>query len=96
MEAGDVPGRLVEAKDGVEVPGGSVCTDHARMCLRIAPKHSVPEVMGHLKGKGAPVLFDHHPERGSRTGRGRTFWARGYYVSTVGPDEAVIRKYVRD
>lgn len=61
MEAGGVPGRLVEAKDGVEVPGGGVCTDHVHMCLRIAPKHSVPEVMGHLKGKGAPVLFDHHP-----------------------------------
>ena len=96
MEVRDVLRRLVEAKDGVEVLEGSVCTDHVHMCLRIAPKHSVSKVMGYLKGKSALILFDHHPEWRSRTGRDRTFWARGYYVSTVGLNEAVIRKYVRD
>lgn len=71
--------------DGVEKVEGSACADHIHICLRIAPKHAVSSVVGKLKGRSAIVLF----------GRDRTLWARGYYVSTVGLDEAAVRKYIR-
>jgi len=87
---------LVGAKEGIEIVEGSVCSDHIHVCLRIAPKYSVSRVMGYLKGKSSLILFDHHPEWRKITGRDRTFWARGYFVSTVGINESVIRKYVRE
>ena len=95
-EVRDILRRLVEAKDGVELLEGAVARDHIHMCLRIAPKHSVAKVMGYLKGKSALILFDHHPEWRARTGRDRTFWARGYYAGTVGLNETTIRNYVRN
>ena len=52
--------------------------------------------MGYLKGKSALVLYDRHPEWRRRIGKDRTFWARGYYVSTVGLNEEVIKKYIRN
>ena len=73
-----------------------MCVCHIHMCLRIAPKHSVAKVMGCLKGKSALIVFDHHPEWRKVTGKGRTLWARDYYVSTAGINESVIRKYVRN
>ena len=88
--------RMLTETKGLEIVEGSVCKDHIHMCLRIPPKYSVSKVMGYLKGKSALILFDHHPEWKSVTGRDRTFWARGYYVTTVGINEAVIRKYVRE
>ena len=74
---------------------GDACPDHARVCLRAAPKHSVSNVVGRLKGKSAIIPRERHHEWGALTGRDRTMWARGYYVSTVGPDESVIRRHVR-
>ena len=87
---------LVKSKEGLEIVEGSVSKDHVHMCLRIPPKYAVSKVMGYLKGKSALILFDHHPEWREITGRDRTFWARGYYVSTIGINEAVIKKYVRE
>ena len=52
--------------------------------------------MGYLKHQGALVLPDHHSEWRKITGRDRTFWSRGYYVSTVGINESIIRRYVRE
>ena len=83
--AGGILAALVEQMDGVEKVEGSACADHIHICLRIAPKHAVSSVVGKLKGRSAIVLF----------GRDRTLWARGYYVSTVGLDEAAVRKYIR-
>ena len=88
--------KLVAAKDGIEIVEGSVCVDHVHMCLRIAPKYAVAKVMGYLKGKSALVMFDRHPEWRKAAGRDRALWARGRYVSTVGINESVIRKYVRN
>lgn len=84
-ELGEILAALVEQMDGVEKVEGSACVDHIHICLRIAPKHAVSSVVGKLKGRSAIVLF----------GRDRTLWARGYYVSTVGLDEAAVRKYIR-
>lgn len=87
---------LVEKKTGCEIVEGGVCIDRVRVCLRIPPKCAVSDVMGCLKGKSALALCDRHPEWRSRIGRDRTFWARGYYVSTVGLNEAAVRKYIAD
>ena len=95
-EVKDTLAMLVKAKEGLEVVEGSVGSDHIHICLRIPPKYSVSKIMRYLKGKSALILFDHHPEWRKVTGKDRTLWARGYYVSTVGINEAVIRKYVRE
>lgn len=94
LEVRDVIRKLVESKDGVGLLEGSVRKDHIHVCPRIPPKYAVSKVVGYLKGKSALMLFDHHPEWRRVTGRERTFWARGYYVSTVGLNEATIRRYV--
>jgi putative transposase len=87
---------LVKAREGLEIVQGSVCSDHVHLCLRVPPKYAVSKTVGYLKGKSALILFDHHPEWRNITGRDRTFWAKGYFVSTVGVNRTVIEKYVRD
>ena len=94
-EIGEILRMLVDHMDGVEIVEGSDCTDHIHICLRIAPKHSVSHVVGRLKGKSAIVLHERHPEWRRITGRDRTLWARGYYVSTVGLNESIIRRYIQ-
>ena len=79
----------------VEIIAGAVCVDHVHLCLSIPPKISIGDFMGYLKGKSALMIFDKHPELGSKWDR--TFWARGYFVSTVGNvDEETIKKYIRE
>ena len=79
----------------VEIIEGAVCVDHVHMCVSIPPKLRVSEFMGYLKGKSALMIFDRHPDMGSKYNR--HFWARGYYVATVGDiSEDVIRKYISE
>ena len=79
----------------VEIVEGAVCADHVHMCLSIPPKLSVSEFMGYLKGKSALMIFDKHPEMGDKWNR--EFWARGYYVSTIGyANEDTIKKYIKE
>jgi putative transposase len=66
------------------------------VCLRIPPKHGAGKVVGKPEGRSAIIPSGRHPEWRSTTGRDRTFWARGYYVSTVGLNEEVIKNYVRN
>ena len=94
-EVGEILRMLVDHMDGVEIVEGTACVDHIHICLRIAPKHSVSHVVGRLKGKSAIVLHERHPEWRKLTGRDRTLWARGYYVSTVGLNESIIRRYIQ-
>ena len=68
--------------------------DHIHLCLSIAPKYSVAQLIGFLKGKSAVRI--HRGLLGHRKMTGLHFWATGYCVSTVGLDEATIRKYIRD
>ena len=75
---------------------GAVCIDHIHISIRVPPKYAVSKIMGMLKGKSAMMLFDRHPEWRKRTGRDKTFWARGYYVSTVGINESVIQRYIQN
>ena len=79
----------------VEIIEGAVCIDHVHLCLSIPPKMSISEFMGYLKGKSALMIYDRHPELGNKWDR--SFWARGYYVSTIGNvDETTIRKYIKE
>jgi len=77
----------------IEILAGNVQTDHVHMVISFPPKYSVAEVMGFLKGKSAIKVFDRHLDLKKRYW-GRHFWAKGYCVSTVGLDEAQIKKYV--
>ena len=69
--------------------------DHVQMMLRIPPKFAVSQVVGYMKGKSAIHLARVYGER-KRNFVGQSFWARGYFVSTVGRDEEVIRAYIRN
>ena len=68
--------------------------DHVHVILEIAPKYSVSDVMGMLKGKTAIKMFQSFPEMRKKPYWGNHFWARGYCVSTIGLDEEKIKKYV--
>ena len=83
-EIGEILRMLAGHMDGVEIVEGTACVDHIHICLRMAPKHSAGNVVGKLKGRSAIVLHERHPEWRRESGRDRTFWARGYYISTVG------------
>ena len=68
--------------------------DHVHMLISISPKYAVSQVVGYIKGKSAIHVSRVYGER-KRNFVGQHFWARGYYVSTVGRDERVIRAYIR-
>ena len=74
---------------------GHICPDHIHVCLSIPPKYSVAQVVGYIKGKSAIHIARTFGHR-SRNFTGESFWARGYFVSTVGRDEGVIRNYIRN
>ena len=92
-EIRDIIKRLLEMYK-LELVEGAVCIDQIHVSIRIPPKYAVSKVMGMLKGKSAMMLYDRHPEWRRRTRRDKTFWACGYYVSTVGINEFVIRQYI--
>ena len=79
----------------VRITAGAVMPDHVHLCVELPPKYSVSSFMGYLKGKSALMIFDKHPEFKQRGGK--EFWARGYYVETIGNiDEATVKKYIED
>jgi putative transposase len=79
----------------IEIVDGKALKDHVHICLSIPPKYSVAGVIGLLKGKSASEVMSFGTRR-SRMVRGRRFWARGYFVSTVGLDEKTILQYIRE
>lgn len=80
---------------GVEILEGHLMPDHIHMLVSIPPKISVSSFMGYLKGKSSLLMFDRHANLKYKYGN-RKFWDEGYYVSTVGLNEATIRKYIRE
>ncbi len=86
--------RLCEYK-GVEIIEGHLMADHVHMLVAIPPKISVASFMGYLKGKSSLMIFDKHANLKYKFGN-RKFWSEGYYVSTVGLNEATIAKYIRE
>jgi putative transposase len=78
-----------------QVEEGHLMPDHVHMLIAIPPKHAVSQVIGYVKGKSAIHLARVYGER-KRNFVGQQFWARGFYVSTVGRDEEAVRKYIRE
>ena len=86
--------RKLAAQKESQVEEGHLMADHVHMLLSIPPKYAVSQVVGFIKGKSAIHLARVYGEQ-KRNFVGQHFWARGYYVSTVGRDETVIREYIK-
>ena len=91
---GEVFRRLAEQKES-RIEEGHLMKDHVHMLISIPPKYAVSQVIGFIKGKSAIHLARVYGER-KRSFVGQSFWARGYFVSTVGRDEATIRAYIQN
>ena len=87
--------RQLATQKGCEIVEGHLMSDHVHMMIAIPPKLAVSQVVGYIKGKSAIHLARVYGER-KRNFVGQHFWARGYFVSTVGRDEATIRAYIRN
>ena len=90
---GEVLRRLAEQRES-RVEEGHLLADHVHMMVSIPPKYSVAQVIGYIKGKSAIHIAREFAGR-PRNFVGQHFWARGYYVSTVGQDERVVRAYIQ-
>jgi putative transposase len=90
---GEVFKKLAVQKES-RIKEGHLMPDHAHMMIAIQPKYAVSQVVGYIKGKSAIHMARVYAER-RRNFVGQHFWARGYFVSTVGRDEEVIRRYIR-
>ena len=91
---GQILRQLCRQKD-VELLEGHAVSDHVHMLLSVPPKYSIAMIIGFLKGKSA-IRINRDEIRVKGSLFGRSFWSRGYCVSTVGFDEASIRKYIED
>ena len=87
--------RKLAAQKECRIEEGHLMPDHVHMMIAIPPKHAVSQVIGFIKGKSAIHLARVYGER-KRNFVGQHYWARGYWVSTVGRDEDVIREYIRN
>ena len=90
---GEVFRKLAMQKES-RIEEGHLMADHLHMMISIPPKYAVSQVVGFIKGKSAIHLARVYGER-KRSFVGQHFWARGYFVSTVGRDETVIREYIK-
>jgi len=90
---GEVFRHLAQQKES-RIEEGHLMSDHVHMLIAIPPKYAVSQVVGFIKGKSAIHLARAYGER-KRSLVGQHFWARGYFVSTVGRDEDVIRTYIQ-
>ena len=93
VHLGEVFRGLAQHKES-RIEEGHLMVDHVHMLISIPPKYAVSNVVGYIKEKSAIHLARVYAER-KRNFAGQSFWARGYFVSTVGRDEAVIRNYIR-
>ena len=91
-ELGPVLRRLAEQKES-KIERGEMVKDHVHMLIAIPPKYAVAHVIGYIKGKSAIHIARMYLGK-KRNYVGMSFWARGYFVSTVGRDEATIREYI--
>lgn len=92
-DLGEVFRALAEHRES-RIEEGHLMLDHVHMLIAIPPKYAVSQVIGYIKGKSAIHIARTYAER-RRNFVGQHFWARGYFVSTVGRDEAQIRDYIR-
>ena len=93
-DIGKIIRQLCEYK-GVEIVEAHACSDHIHMLVKIPPKIAVSNFMGYLKGKSSLMIFEKHANLKYKYGN-RNFWAKGYFVSTVGLTDEVVREYIRN
>ena len=93
VHLGEVFRKLAAQKES-RIEEGHLMADHVHMLVSIPPKYAVSQVVGFIKGKSAIHLARVYGER-KRNFVGQHFWARGYFVSTVGRNEAAIREYIK-
>jgi len=93
-DIGKILRQLCQQK-GIEIIEAEACPDHIHMLLSIPPKYSVSQIMGYLKGKSSLMIFDRHANLKYKYGN-RHFWARGYYVDTVGRNKKQIQEYIKN
>ena len=86
--------RDLARQKGIEILEGNVMPDHVHMVLSVPPKHSISHIIGYLKGKSAIRIHQLHNK--GRKILQKSFWSRGYFVRTIGLDEGMVRKYVKD
>ena len=94
-DIGAILRRLIERKPDCVLLEAEACPDHIHMLIEIPPKYSVSEFMGYLKSKSTLEIFERHAEMKYKFGN-RKFWARGYFVDTVGRNEKTIREYIQN
>ena len=92
-DIGKILRQLCQQK-GVEIIEAEACPDHIHMLISIPPKYSVSQIMGFLKGKSSLMIFNRHANLKYKYGN-RHFWARGYYVDTVGRNKKQVQEYIR-
>lgn len=90
---GEIFHELARQKE-CEIVEGHLLKDHVPICISIPPKYAVSAIVGYIKGKSAIAIARQFAGK-TRNYTGESFWARGYYVSTVGLDEQVVRAYIR-
>ena len=93
-DLGDVFRELARQKES-RIEEGHLQADHVHMLLSIPPKYAVAQVVGYLKGKSAIHIARTYGGR-QQNFVGEHFWARGYFVSTIGHDEEAVRRYIRE
>ena len=93
-ELGEVFHELARQKE-CRIEEGHLLADHVHVLMSIPPKYAVAQVVGFVKGKSA-IHIARSIGRRRRNFIGESFWARGYYVSTVGKDEEAVRKYIKE
>ena len=93
-DIGQILRQLCEYK-GVEIIEAHAMSDHIHMLVTIPPKLAVSNFMGYLKGKSTLMIFERHANLKYKYGN-RNFWAKGYYVSTVGLNKETVAEYIRN
>ena len=93
-DIGAIPRQLIERKPDCKLIE-EACSDHIHMLIEIPPKHSGAQFKGYLKSKSTLIIFERHANLKYKFGN-RKFWARGYFVDTVGKNEKVIKEYIRN
>ena len=94
VDIGKILRQLCQQK-GIEIIEAELCKEHVHMLISIPPKYSASQIVGYLKGKSSLMIFDRHANLKYKYGN-RHFWARGYYVDTVGRNRKQIQEYIKN
>lgn len=94
-DIGQILRKLIERKPGCRLIEAEACPDHIHMLIEIPPKYAISQFMGFLKSKSTLMIFERHANLKYKFGN-RKFWAKGYFVDTVGRNEKAIRRYIQE